>query len=166
MNPLNEKRVYEIYPIGHVNAQENEFSIEIHKPFRDGLKMLNQFSHLLAIWWAHGQDTAPKRDILLTCLPYAPGVEAGVFACRSEFRPNPLAISVCACLDVDVEKGLIVVPYLDAFDQTPIIDIKPYFPVSDRVRDARVAPWARDWPGCYEESYKMEKIMAKFGKCD
>lgn len=165
MKTSNETEIYQIRPIGHVNATEMEFSLEIDAPFRKGLKMLDQFSHLLVVWWADRQDTVKKRETLLTVLPYAPGVEAGVFACRSEFRPNPVALTVCACLQIDVEKGLIRVPYMDAFDRTPIIDIKPYFPVSDRVREAKVAPWAMDWPDCYEEAYKMEEIFAKFEQC-
>jgi tRNA (adenine37-N6)-methyltransferase len=165
MKTLNKTAVYEIYPIGHVNAAEMEFSLQIDAPFRQGLKMLDQFSHILVAWWADKQDTTQKRERLRTSLPYAPGIEAGVFACRSEFRPNPLSITVCACLQIDAEKGLIQVPYMDAFDKTPIIDIKPYFPVSDRVRDVRVAPWAKDWPSCYEEAYKMEEIFAKFEQC-
>lgn len=165
MKPLNETKVCEIYPIGHVNADKTQFSLQIDPPFRQGLKMLDQFSHVLVFWWANEQDSPQKRKTLLTALPYAPGQEAGVFACRSEFRPNPVALTVCACLQIDMEKGLIQVPYMDAFDKTPIIDIKPYFPVSDRVREARVAPWAKDWPSCHEEAYKMEEIFAKFESC-
>ena len=165
MKTLHEKEVYEIFPIGHVNADETKFSLQIDPPFRQGLKMMDQFSHILVFWWAAGQDSTQKRETLLTSLPYAPGVEAGVFACRSEFRPNPVAFTVCACLQINIEKGLIHVPYMDAFDKTPIIDIKPYFPVSDRVRDVKVAPWAKDWPSCYEEAYKMEEIFAKFEQC-
>jgi tRNA (Thr-GGU) A37 N-methylase len=66
---------------------------------------------------------------------------------------------------MDMERGLIRVPYMDAFDKTPIIDIKPYFPVSDRVREVRVAPWAENWPGYFEEAYKMEEIFSKFEPC-
>ena len=165
MKTLNETAAYEIYPIGHVNAAEMEFSLQIDAPFRKGLKMLDQFSHILVVWWADRQGTVKKRETLLTSLPYAPGIEAGVFACRSEFRPNPVAITVCACFQIDVEKGLIRVPYMDAFDKTPIIDIKPYFPVSDRVREVKVAPWAKDWPAFYEEAYKMEEIFSKFEPC-
>ena len=57
---------------------------------------------------------------------------------------------------------MIKVPYMDAFDGTPVIDIKPYFPVSDRVMRATTAPWASDWPDCYEEAYKMEEIFSQF----
>jgi tRNA-Thr(GGU) m(6)t(6)A37 methyltransferase TsaA len=156
---------YQIHPIGHVNAKKMEFSLEIDTPFRKGLKMLDQFSHILVVWWAAEQDTARKRETLLVSLPYAPLVEAGVFACRSESRPNPVALTVCACLEMDMERGLIRVPYMDAFDKTPIIDIKPYFPVSDRVREVRVAPWAENWPGYFEEAYKMEEIFSKFEPC-
>ena len=37
-----------------------------------------------------------------------------------------------------------------------------YFPVSNRVMTASVAPWAMKWPDCYEEAYKMAEIFNKF----
>ena len=34
---------------------------------------------------------------------------------------------------------------IDAFDDTPLLDLKPYFPNCDRIRDVRVGPWAAHW---------------------
>ncbi len=158
----NLKQEFTMYPIGHVNASESAFSIQIYKDFRNGLKQTDQFSHVLIFWWASEQDNEKSRKMIETDLPYAPGIEAGVFACRSEFRPNPIAVTACSIIGMDIEKGLIHVPYMDAFDQTPVVDIKPYISVSDRVRDAKAAPWAEEWPQWYEDGYKMEEIFAKF----
>ncbi len=159
---MKENQIYSIHSIGHVNANNHGFNLEIDEPYRKALKMVDHFSHVLVTWWASEQDNPTQRKLLETTLPYAPGVTAGVFACRSEYRPNPVAITVCACLNIDMEKGIIIVPYMDAFDKTPIIDIKPYFPVSDRVKKVKVAQWAKEWPDCYEDAYKMEEIFAKF----
>lgn len=150
-------------PIGHVHVAENSFAIHIHGAFRPGLEKLDRFSHVLVLWWASQQDAPQSRRTLQTPLPYADGTVAGVFACRSEFRPNPIAVTICEVLHLDMAGGVITVPYIDAFDATPVLDLKPYFPVSERVREARVAPWAEEWPQCYEESYKMAEIFAKFG---
>ncbi len=159
---MKENLKYSIHSIGHVNANNHEFSLKIDEPYRKALTMVDQFSHVMVIWWANEQDNPTQRQLLETTLPYAPGVTAGVFACRSEYRPNPVAITVCACLNIDLEKGLIIIPYIDAFDKTPIIDIKPYFPVSDRVNEVKIPQWAKEWPDCYEDAYKMEEIFAKF----
>ncbi|GAH33024.1 unnamed protein product [marine sediment metagenome] len=51
----------------------------------------------------------------------------------------------------DEKKGIVKVGGLDAFDGTPIIDLKSYFPISDRVRDCYIAPWLKDWPEWMED---------------
>ncbi|MBT7191838.1 MAG: hypothetical protein HN916_16810 [Anaerolineae bacterium] len=55
-------------------------------------------------------------------------------------------------IDVDVEKGIVTLPWIDAFDGTPILDLKPYMPVSDRIRDYKVAEWLVDWPEWMEDA--------------
>jgi tRNA (Thr-GGU) A37 N-methylase len=35
---------------------------------------------------------------------------------------------------------------IDAYDGTPVIDLKAYFPVCDRVKEARIPAWLVDWP--------------------
>jgi tRNA (Thr-GGU) A37 N-methylase len=53
---------------------------------------------------------------------------------------------------VDAAKGIVRLAYIDAFDGTPVVDLKPYIPISDRVRDVRVADWAADWPEWMEDA--------------
>ncbi|MCP4020619.1 MAG: SAM-dependent methyltransferase [Desulfobacteraceae bacterium] len=155
----NLKKTFTMFPIGHVNASEDAFSLQIYEDYRNALKKTDQFSHILVFWWVTKQDNEKSRAILETPLPYADNMNAGVFACRSEYRPNPIAVTVCAILDMDWEKGVINVPYMDAFDKTPIVDIKPYIPVSDRVREAAAAPWMETWPQWYEDAYKLQEIF-------
>jgi tRNA (Thr-GGU) A37 N-methylase len=42
--------------------------------------------------------------------------------------------------------------WIDAFDGTPVLDLKPYIPISDRVRDVRIAEWLADWPEWMEDA--------------
>lgn len=154
---------YTITPIGHVQVSDNAYAICINPPHRKGLKRLDEFSHFLVFWWAHQMDTRENRNILQTPLPYADDLTTGVFACRSEFRPNQIGLIICQCLKLDIEKGEIIVPYMDAFDQTPVLDIKPYFPVCERVRETTTPEWVKDWPQWYEEAYKL---MALFPEAD
>ena len=90
----------------------------------------------------------------LTCVPpYGENTpETGVFATRAEYRPNPIAMTIVQILNVDMDNGLIVIPYIDAFDGTPVIDIKGYFPVCDRIRDSTIPPWLKGWPDWYEDA--------------
>jgi tRNA (Thr-GGU) A37 N-methylase len=57
---------------------------------------------------------------------------------------------------VDVEKGLIVVPWIDAEDGTPILDIKPYHPSTDRIREVKMPRWCQHWPQWYEDSGEFD----------
>ena len=153
MSRLNHDHqlTYTLHPIGYVRAGGGSFCLEILEPYRPALKEMRQFSHILIFWWADQQDNAAQRAILTTGLPYAPGVTAGVFACRSPYRPNPIALTTMFVLDVDEENGLVSLPWIDAEDGTPILDLKPYLPVSDRIRDVRVAEWLANWPDWMED---------------
>ncbi len=143
---------YSLHPIGYVRANQGSFYLEILEPYRPALKEIHQFSHVMVFWWAHQHDNAEQRAILTTELPYAPGVTAGVFACRAPYRPNPIALTTMLILDVDEENGRIILPWIDADDGTPILDLKPYIPISDRIRDVNVAKWFADWPQWMEDA--------------
>ncbi len=153
-NNNGKPKTYQLYPIGHVYASDEEqrYLLHIKEPYRPALKHMAQFSHVMVFWWADKMDTKQYRNIMTAELPYAPGVEAGVFACRSEYRPNPIGMTTMAILSVDVEKGVVVLPWIDAIDGTPIIDLKPYIPISDRIRDYKVAEWLADWPEWMEDA--------------
>lgn len=138
--------------IGNIHASDEGARLEILPPYRPALKQLEQFSHVLIFWWADKHDNPADRNIMQTELPYAPGTSAGVFACRAEYRPNPIAVTVCPILHIDEINGLVILPWIDAFDGTPLLDLKPYIPVCDRVRDVKVAPWFAEWPECMEDA--------------
>jgi hypothetical protein len=57
----------------------------------------------------------------------------GVFGTRSNFRPNPLGLSVVALEGIDYENGTAYLRLkgIDILDATPILDIKPYLPYAD-----------------------------------
>jgi tRNA-Thr(GGU) m(6)t(6)A37 methyltransferase TsaA len=73
----------------------------------------------------------------------------GVFATRTQFRPNPIGASV-AHIET-IEDNIITVTGLDALDDTPVLDIKPYTPYFDvdtqsqqlEVRETRNLPETR-----------------------
>jgi tRNA (adenine37-N6)-methyltransferase len=151
---IEKNMEYKLKPIGEVKVDEGAgvFQIHIYEPFRDALTELDKFSHAIILWWANGHDEPASRARLTTQLPYAPGVEAGVFACRSEYRPNPICITTMPILALDQASGLVTLPWIDAYDGSPVIDIKPYIPISDRIRDFRVANWMQAWPQWMEDA--------------
>ena len=50
------------------------------------------------------------------------------------------------------KQALVDLAYIDAFDGTPILDIKPYLPMSDRVMDAEYPDWLEGFPDSMEEA--------------
>jgi len=125
---------FELYPIGSVRSpykkngdapRQGRFSdtvseIVIDPAYRDGLLDLEKRRHLFILCWF---DRADRNRLRGT--PPGKETESGVFAIRSPDRPNPIAICLVDLLSI--HDGVLRVRGLDAFDGTPVIDIKPYF---------------------------------------
>jgi tRNA (adenine37-N6)-methyltransferase len=143
----HEGPTFQLHPIGTVRQpHERDYRLEILPRYRPALKQLEHFSHVIAVWWAHEHDTPQSRAITTCEPPYAEGKVTGLFACRAEYRPNPVALTTCRILGVDEAAGIVHVAWIDAHDSTPLLDLKAYFPVADRVRAPRIPDWLSDWP--------------------
>ncbi len=146
---------FELTPIGRVEADESQglFRLQIDEPYRPALLGLDRCTHAIIFWWADKHDNPDDRaNSLVMDLPYAPDVKSGVFANRSQARPNPIAITTAYLLNVDEETGVVDLAYIDAFDGTPVVDIKPYLPMSDRVVSAEYPDWMEGFPASMEEA--------------
>jgi tRNA (adenine37-N6)-methyltransferase len=139
------EREFRLRPIGVVRRFGDRIVLQIDAPYRPALRGLDGFSHVQVFWWFDRFDDDEHRATTIAHPPFdAP--ELGVFAVKSPMRPNPIALTVVKILSVDESAGTIGVPRIDAFDGTPVLDIKGYMPAVDRVADARVPDWAADWP--------------------
>jgi tRNA-Thr(GGU) m(6)t(6)A37 methyltransferase TsaA len=141
-----EEKVYQVYPIGTVRRSGDSIHLQIDEPFRPALKQLEHFSHVMVFWWADRFEDEQYRNRLQSQPPYAEEHLTGVFAMRSPYRPNPIAMTTCKLLASDEETGVVSVSGIDAFDGTRVVDLKAYFPVCDRVRDVHIPEWLSDWP--------------------
>lgn len=116
-----------------------ESRIELEPAFAAGLEGLDQFSHVLVVFYMH---LDPDREPL-TLLRRPRGRHdmplLGVFAQRGRMRPNPIGITTAEI--VRLEPGVVVVRGLDAVDGTPVLDLKPHAPVFDRRDPVRVPQW-------------------------
>ncbi len=155
------KETMMVQAIGVVKGTPGRQQLIIHEPYRSALNGLEQFSHALIVWWAHKVTMPEAKAMWTTSLPYAPGKTAGVFATRTPQRPNPIGIDVCHILSVDEATGLVEIPFIDALDGTPILDIKGYYPVNDRIRDVRTPVWADRWPEWVPETEAEGKAWMK-----
>ena len=140
-------------PIGKTVQENGRYYIQLERQFANGLLRLEEFSHIQVVCWFHQSDNEKARECLVIDQPYRNEPDTiGVFATRSENRPNPIAITACVLLSIDVSKCRIEVNYIDAFDATPVLDIKPYHPSSDKIRDVVMPAWCAQLPECYEDS--------------
>jgi len=134
-------KTFTVYPIGQIQKQDGRPVIVLDKKYQDGLLGLEQWSHVQVIWWFDNNDTPQQRAILRV---HPRGDKnnplTGVFACRAPVRPNLIALSLCKI--VSVKGNLIEVDNIDAFEGTPVLDLKPYSPGQDSASHVRVPKWA------------------------
>jgi tRNA-Thr(GGU) m(6)t(6)A37 methyltransferase TsaA len=137
-----ESGPYSIQPVGRVVKSEGKTTLAILPHYQGALLGLQGFSHLLVFFWFDQNDTPEKRATLQV---HPRGNQAnpltGVFATRSPQRPNLIGFSVCRIKSID--GCLITIDDIDAFDGTPIIDLKPYIPASDSFPEAQVPEWIK-----------------------
>ncbi len=139
--------------IGKIETKDGSFIIQLDEAYRNGLDGLSDFSHIQVVWWGNLYDSPETRQIMSAEKPYKEGPDkVGIFATRSPVRPNPILITVVQVLSVDAVNGIIEIPFIDAEPDTPVLDIKPYHPSSDRVKDPAVPGYAEGWPKCLEDS--------------
>jgi len=131
--------------IGVVESSGELSRVRIFPEFCVGLEGLNNFSHVTILYWFHLRDNEKERRTLRVIPKRHPGTpQVGVFASRSPSRPNP--IGLCVVELKKIEDCTLLVMGLDAFEGSPIIDIKPYVPRADSVSDARVPEWTLRGP--------------------
>jgi tRNA-Thr(GGU) m(6)t(6)A37 methyltransferase TsaA len=120
------------------NARESDAvcTIELDPRWLDALKGIETCTHVVVLYW---MDRA-RRDLVLQ-LPHNHREPRGTFALRSPVRPNPIAMSVARLLRVD--GNTLSVVGLDCLDNTPLVDLKPYFASTDAEPQA-VVGWHRE----------------------
>ncbi len=162
-----------IKPIAHIKNGFNEkFGVprqsglvpsvksEIHfaDEYKDEnyIRGIEQYSHLWLIW---GFSENENAEISPTVRPPKLGgnKRVGVFATRSSFRPNGLALTVVKLESVKTTPNgkVLVVSGGDFKNDTPVYDIKPYIPYADSVPDAL---------GGFAENHKNDKIQVVFSE--
>jgi tRNA-Thr(GGU) m(6)t(6)A37 methyltransferase TsaA len=127
--------VYVLRPVGRVvssltdraHAPKQGFEgappawLEFDARFEDALRDLRPGQEVLVITWLHLADRETLR-VHPRDRPDAP--LTGVFSTRSQDRPNPIGIHRVTIARTDGPTRLEVL-HLEAFDGTPVIDVKP-----------------------------------------
>jgi len=133
-------KVLTMKPIGQVKKQDDRTWLEIKPEFAPALLGLGEFSHVWVIYWFDGNDTPEARATLQVHPRRDPANPlTGVFACRSPQRPNLIGLTACKILQIKGNR--VEVAGLDAWDGTPLVDLKPYIPKGDAIPEATTPDW-------------------------
>jgi tRNA (adenine37-N6)-methyltransferase len=115
--------------------EEVESTIELLPQHRYRLEGLEQYSHIIVIFYMDLAVEAPDKPEQVTL---ESGNLYGMFATRSQLRPNHLGVTMVA---LKAHEGpTLIVTGLDAIDGTPVLDIKPYLPEYDSIEGATIPP--------------------------
>ncbi|PYV54751.1 MAG: tRNA (N6-threonylcarbamoyladenosine(37)-N6)-methyltransferase TrmO [Acidobacteria bacterium] len=106
-------------PRGLGAKHQAEGALKILPEFAPGLTDIEGFSHLIVLW-----EFDRSEGFDLVAHPPSDNRTHGVFATRSPFRPNPIALTTVELLRR--EGAVLHVRCVDMLDGTPILDIKPY----------------------------------------
>jgi tRNA-Thr(GGU) m(6)t(6)A37 methyltransferase TsaA len=148
-------------PIGVVHNDVNKMSvgnyaqaesrIELNADLAAGLQGLAEFSHVVVVFHL---DRIPPFDKDKQLLRNPRGMEhldpVGVFAQRTKFRPNPIGVTPVRLMSI--QGNVLIVAGLDAMDGTPVLDVKPYIPEFDCVKNVDSVKMP-DWVATMVQGY-------------
>lgn len=124
---------------GEYNPHEITSEIVIDDDLCDGLDNLNEFSHIIVLYWMHLDANPGKKPVKIRPRNNPDNPLVGIFSTRSGDRPN--RIGLCNAKLLGRQGNVLRLSGLDAVDGTPVIDIKPYMPRLDTISDAQVSKW-------------------------
>ena len=128
----------EIKKTGFHEHQNIVSEIEIDAKWTELLDGIEEFSHIIVLFWMHKVPDAPPPSKVhprgRADLPLI-----GTFATRSPHRPNCIGITIVKL--IKREGNVLTVQGLDAIDGTPVIDIKSYMVPNIARKDLRMPEW-------------------------
>jgi len=110
---------------------------------------IEEFSHLMVIYWAHLVPIQKRSVTRVHPLGSEDFPLVGVFATHSPARPNNILVTVVRL--IERHNNTLKVFGLDALDGSPILDIKPYLPDEQNVKDVRMPDWIRKMHELFKE---------------
>jgi len=125
----------------HEGWDEVISELVVEPGFAAALDGIEDYSHLMVLFWIHGVPPRRRRQLKIHPRDRQDLPLVGVFATRTQYRPNPIGLTVVSLRER--RANVLVVQGLDAIDGTPVLDIKPYFPNYDAVATAGIPDWAR-----------------------
>ncbi|MDZ4253005.1 MAG: SAM-dependent methyltransferase [Sulfuritalea sp.] len=116
--------VYTMSPVGWVRKSGARTFIEIDKRYQPALMGVAELKSIWVLYWFDRNDSPEKRAVLQVHPRGDPERPLrGVFATRSPLRPTLIALSDVGVLAV--RDNVIEIDDIDAFADTPVLDLKP-----------------------------------------
>jgi tRNA-Thr(GGU) m(6)t(6)A37 methyltransferase TsaA len=112
--------------------------IILRNELTEALEGIEEFSHLFVLFWLHKITSEERKTLKVHPRSREDLPLLGVFATRTKLRPNPIGLALVELLKV--KGNVLMVRGLDAFDETPVLDLKP-FDFWDMAKDAKVPRW-------------------------
>lgn len=107
-----------------VRDRNCDSDVVIYKEYEAGLEGIEDFSHLNIIFWMDRIRRSERQLLKARPRGHQDMPMLGIFATRSPHRPNPIGLTLVKLVE---RKGNILrVNGLDALNDTPILDLKPY----------------------------------------
>jgi tRNA-Thr(GGU) m(6)t(6)A37 methyltransferase TsaA len=117
--------------------RDTESEIVIFEAYQEALYRLDEFSHVDVLFYLHEMNRDFRSKIHPTGNPDYPLM--GAFATRTPNRPSRIALTTCRLLSVNGD--VLRVRGLDAYDGSPVIDIKPY--TGKTIENVRLPEWLK-----------------------
>jgi tRNA-Thr(GGU) m(6)t(6)A37 methyltransferase TsaA len=131
--------------------EQTTSQILVSRQWAPALRGIEEFSHLIILFWLDRITESVTLHVRPQRRDDAPLV--GLSACRTPVCPNPVGLWVVEL--VSCKDNMLMVRGLDAFNRSPVLDIKPYLPRGDCVTNARVPAWVRRLWGESEEKHPV-----------
>ncbi len=113
--------------------------IILDEKYEHGLTGLSDFSHLIVIYYLDKADFNMEKHLVRRPQGREDMPMVGIFSQRAKDRPNSIGITSVEIINID--KNIITVKGLDAVNNTPVLDIKPYYPMYDCKNNAVIPEW-------------------------
>ncbi len=112
--------------------------IVIRNELAEALEGVDGFSHMFVLFWLHKIPEEKRKTLKVHPRGRRDLPLLGILATRTMLRPNPIGLTLVEL--VKIEGNILTVRGLDAFDGTPVLDIKP-FDSWDTTKTAKVPDW-------------------------
>jgi tRNA-Thr(GGU) m(6)t(6)A37 methyltransferase TsaA len=121
---MEARPTYGVEPIGWVRKADGRTTIELYPEYQPGLLGVDELDAIWVLYWFDRNDNPAERATLQVHPRGNPSNPLrGVFATRAPMRPNLIAMTRCRILAV--RGNIIEIDGIDAFADTPVLDIKP-----------------------------------------